>query len=1112
VIHRLKREGGAVPDPPTKLSDLGVFSDLQNLTPAPGLIPYTVNNPLWSDRAAKKRWIALPTDGTFDSSTEQIVFDEEENWNFPSGTVLIKHFDLPTDEGDPTQSTKLETRFFVFTSVGDAYGVTYRWNDAGTEAFLINDAETRDITITQAGGGTYTQTWEFPSRQQCMQCHNSVAGFALGLKTRQLNGDHFYPSSGLTANQLETWNHLNIFHQGIGDPSLLPQLASMEDPTASSEMKVRSYLDANCSYCHRPNGVEGAFDARSLNALFDQNMVGTLGVSHATPTGNIIVTPGQTSTSELWVRDQSTGTNKMPPVGRSLPDADYLAELTTWINNLDGNGPESLADGIYSFTARHSGLLATVENASAADNARMVQSAATGGDEQKWSIQHMGNGKYRILSVATNKALSMKDLRANRGAEVVQLPWSGAQHQLWYFEDTDNGYYQIKNAYNNLHIDVFTGQNTDGLHTVSWTPHSLNNQQWLPSLLSPGGGNPSCPNGELTYLSDLNWTSASQQWGTMRKDLNIFGAQLSINGNTYTKGIGTHALSTIVYDLAGTYETFKSDIGVDQSAGDGAPSSIQFIVNGDGAELYRSPVMTSLDDAISIEINVVGIQTLELIVDGVAAQSPSNNPIHSDHADWADARLENCGDVFDAIGESGSVTFDHNWSTVILSRSYTDPVVIVSDLSFNGGNQSTVRVRNVTANSFEVRVDEWECLDEWHVTETAAYLVVEAGEYELENGKKLIAANEANVNNSWKTLSFPSDFASEPLIFGQCVTENEAEAVNVFVDERNTNLTQMRIKLKEQDKATGGHAHEVVSWIAVETGLHTTDNLMEYVNSGRIVDEGWENLSFQQTYAATPLFIGKIGTEHGGDAAAMRYRNLTATGVQVKVEEETCGDSETGHTNEEIHFIVMAQAGDLMGKDATTPATALLAVTEARFDWLSVQAEQEASRIRLNWRVAGEKDIITYALEQSTDNQTFVITTDQPGSGSPHKVSYEAYDENPYLGMNYYRVKAIDQTGNVYYSQTLHVLYEHNQPIILVYPNPVRKEEMLTADIRISQEGPIKASLIDMQGRSLFTKERTLVGLQAFWQFPIRDIAPGMYLIRFEGEGWSQVQRILIQN
>jgi len=74
-VLRLAPQGEQRAEPPARLSQNGAFSDLANLTPAPGLIPYTVNSPLWSDAAAQHRWIAIPNDGSYNTAAEQIGRD-----------------------------------------------------------------------------------------------------------------------------------------------------------------------------------------------------------------------------------------------------------------------------------------------------------------------------------------------------------------------------------------------------------------------------------------------------------------------------------------------------------------------------------------------------------------------------------------------------------------------------------------------------------------------------------------------------------------------------------------------------------------------------------------------------------------------------------------------------------------------------------------------------------------------------------------------------------------------------------------------------------------------------------------------------------------------------
>ncbi len=317
---------------PATLSATGAFQDIQTLTPAPGLVPYDVNQPLWSDGATKARWLAVPNNGTHDSPGEEITFATNDPWTYPPGTVLVKHFELGVDENDPSQTTRLETRFLVMQQNGGAYGLTYRWNETGTEAFLLTTSETRDLSISLAGGGTRQQTWTFPSRQDCSECHTAAAGYALGAHTWQLNRDFTYPN-GNTDNQLTTWRDLGMFANPFSDVVGLPQGVAIDEGGASAAERVNSYLAANCAHCHRPGAIESGFDARFEVPL--DSLIGAPTSAHSS-SANVIVAGGDRWSSELYLRDASLGAGAMPPLAKSMVDEAYVAVLESWI---DGTCP-----------------------------------------------------------------------------------------------------------------------------------------------------------------------------------------------------------------------------------------------------------------------------------------------------------------------------------------------------------------------------------------------------------------------------------------------------------------------------------------------------------------------------------------------------------------------------------------------------------------------------------------------------------------------------------------------------------------------------------------------------------------------------------------------------
>src|SRR5947209_111034 len=113
----------------------------------------------------------------------------------------------------------------------------------------------RRLTVTdaKAPGGRRQQTWHYPSRAECFQCHNPWAGYALAFTLAQLNKDHDYGPA--IDNQLRTLEHAGIVTmvaQNKGGRMKLPaKLSDPHDPAVSLDERARSYLHVNCSHCHQ---------------------------------------------------------------------------------------------------------------------------------------------------------------------------------------------------------------------------------------------------------------------------------------------------------------------------------------------------------------------------------------------------------------------------------------------------------------------------------------------------------------------------------------------------------------------------------------------------------------------------------------------------------------------------------------------------------------------------------------------------------------------------------------------------------------------------------------------------------------------------------------------
>ena len=108
--------------PAPTLAAYGLFTDAAGRIPAPGVRPYTLNTPLFSDYAEKFRYVWMPP-GTAARYSPTGVLD------FPIGTTLVKTFAYPADFRTPDKAVRLiETRLLVRRTTGWV-PLSYVWND-----------------------------------------------------------------------------------------------------------------------------------------------------------------------------------------------------------------------------------------------------------------------------------------------------------------------------------------------------------------------------------------------------------------------------------------------------------------------------------------------------------------------------------------------------------------------------------------------------------------------------------------------------------------------------------------------------------------------------------------------------------------------------------------------------------------------------------------------------------------------------------------------------------------------------------------------------------------------------------------------------------------------
>ena len=133
---------------------------------------------------------------------------------------------------------------------------------------------------------------------------------------------------------------------------------------------------------------------------------------------------------------------------------------------------------------------------------------------------------------------------------------------------------------------------------------------------------------DAIYLSDLEPTVSVQGYGQLTRDAEVDGGPIHVGKRYYSRGVGTHAPATIVYDIPEDVRRFEAVVGVDRAFA----GLVRISVKVDGEIAFRSKRLSNVDDPIEVSIALEGAKRLTLQVDAMGSKK-------NDHVDWADARF-----------------------------------------------------------------------------------------------------------------------------------------------------------------------------------------------------------------------------------------------------------------------------------------------------------------------------------------------------------------------------------------------------------------------------------------------------------------------------------------
>lgn len=293
----------------TKLSEMGLYDDIKAKKIAAANVEFKPAYELWTDGAAKRRWINVPAGKKIDNT-------DQDQWDFPVCTTMWKEF--------ARDGKIIETRFIRRISKDEFTFGTYVWNEAQTEATWTLDG------VNNALGTAH----DVPNLAGCLRCHE-------GIKSRIL---------GFGAVQLTKTTPLDLAAVAAKGWLTATPPKDYVVPGNATEQAALGWLNANCGHCHNPlstttwtqtDMVLRVYPSEAGGTVADTKLykttVGVPNMSFKPASGPTLrIDPGVTATSTIYVRDASRdgGSIQMPPLGTEIVHTEGLAAVKAWIDSL----------------------------------------------------------------------------------------------------------------------------------------------------------------------------------------------------------------------------------------------------------------------------------------------------------------------------------------------------------------------------------------------------------------------------------------------------------------------------------------------------------------------------------------------------------------------------------------------------------------------------------------------------------------------------------------------------------------------------------------------------------------------------------------------------------
>lgn len=174
---------------------------------------------------------------------------------------------------------------------------------------------------------------------------------------------------------------------------------------------------------------------------------------------------------------------------------------------------------------------------------------------------------------------------------------------------------------------------------------------------------------------------------------------------------------------------------------------------------------------------------------------------------------------------------------------------------------------------------------------------------------------------------------------------------------------------------------------------------------------------------------------------------------------------------------------------------------------LYLTAEQVETAIEVQWATSLQENFSHFVVQHSLNGTTFTDLAEVPGAGynTESVIEYNYINKMPKIGINYYRLKAVDLDGSYEYFGPIAQSFSGTRNM-RIYPNPTNGE-FINVDLNFNPSEGSRLAILNTQGVEVMN----LMGVGTSNRIELNSLTPGMYMLKFSSHELTEMRKFIVK-